>query len=474
VNLTSTKAFDAKGTQVNGQALEMNASYQLARWVLFDGTETTFQYDPNGNLIQINKGASITRFRYDGLDRLVAVDTPNGQHLTYSYKPGERSLLEEYAHASILVADLRDTGFTFTGPISATASRPLTTPFGAVRFSETLGTFQLANASGSEIVLPHEGIEGALAKLHLVQAGMTPKELQSGFNAPFNTMFVPAEYLTINCCPECYGGPHGWICPPCGPPPPADSFNISAAQTITDRQQGAFSVSVTAGTATSYQWSFSAPGGAGNAPSVNFSNPTSASTNTDGHWFALPNAACPSSSANSTYTITATVGFDDGISLSKSTQLTVTLPAQGGVTLGFAAILGLPDMAADQNGVWRVLGLGTLRRDVPTSYSVNVAQSSQFYSKLAQHEQVHVDQWKQGSGHLYGDLFLVSVFFSQIANLTASSQSSLTSQVRSAQDAFIQEQGGEAANRQPQAEHEAYAVSDPINPQYFYQNCGRY
>jgi len=103
-----------------------------------------------------------------------------------------------------------------------------------------------------------------------------------------------------------------------------------------------------------------------------------------------------------------------------------------------------------------------------------VAQSSQFYSKLAQHEQVHVDQWKQRSGHLYGDLFLVSVFFSQIANLTASSHSSLTSQVRSAQDAFIQEQGGEAANRQPQAEHEAYAVSDPINPQYFYQNCGRY
>jgi YD repeat-containing protein len=54
-NLTSTKVFDAKGKQVNGQKLEMNGSYQLVRWVLFDGTETTFEYDANGNLTGIAK-----------------------------------------------------------------------------------------------------------------------------------------------------------------------------------------------------------------------------------------------------------------------------------------------------------------------------------------------------------------------------------------------------------------------------------
>ncbi len=98
-------------------------------------------------------------------------------------------------------------------------SRPLTAAFGSVRFSETLGDFQLANPDGSEIVLPHENIEGALAKLHLFQPGMTPKTLQSGFNAPFNNMFMPAEYLTINCCPECYYDSGEWYCPPCEPPP---------------------------------------------------------------------------------------------------------------------------------------------------------------------------------------------------------------------------------------------------------------
>jgi YD repeat-containing protein len=203
-NLTSTKVFDAKGKQVNGQKLEMNGSYQLTRWVLFDGTETTFEYDANGNLTQIAKGESITRFQYDALDRLVAVDTPDGQRLTYTYKPGERSLVEQYEHASLPVADLRDTGFTFSRPFATMDSRPLTAPFGAVRFSESLGSFQLANPDGSEIVRPHEGIESALSKLHLFQTGMTQKALRSGFNAPFNNMFVPAEYLAINCCPECY------------------------------------------------------------------------------------------------------------------------------------------------------------------------------------------------------------------------------------------------------------------------------
>src|SRR5262249_459725 len=200
-NLTENKVFDAKGKQVNGQVLEMNDSYQLVRWVRFDGTETAFQYDANGNLTEIKKGESTTRFEYDALDRLTAVVTPDGQRLTYTYKPGERSLIEQYEHASLMVADLRDSGLTFTHPLSATASRPLTATYGTVRFSESLGTFQLANADGSEIVRPHENIEGALVKLHLIMAndvpGMTKQDQQNEFNAPFNTMFMPAEYLTI-------------------------------------------------------------------------------------------------------------------------------------------------------------------------------------------------------------------------------------------------------------------------------------
>src|SRR5258707_196257 len=215
-NLTATGVFDRKGKQINGQTLEMDSSYRLIRWVLFDKTETTFSYDPNGNLTEIKKNKSTTRFEYDALDRLTGVITPDHQRLTYDYKPGERSLIEQYQHASINVADLRDTGLTFTSVFNAIASRPLTAPFGSIRFSDTLGTFQLANADGSEIVRPQESVEGALAKLYLFQAGMTQNALRSGFGAPFNAMFIPAEYLTINCCPACYFDGNQWYCPPCG------------------------------------------------------------------------------------------------------------------------------------------------------------------------------------------------------------------------------------------------------------------
>jgi len=238
-NLTETKVFDYKGKQVNGQKLEMNDSYQLVRWVRFDGTETTFQYDANGNLTEIRKGKSTTRFEYDALDRLSAVITPDGQRLTYTYKPGERSLIEQYEHASVMVADLRDTSFTFAHPLSATASRPLTATYGTVRFSDTLGTFQLANADGSEVVRPHENIEGALAKLHLFEHDATPnatqQDKQSSFNAPFNAMFMPAEYLTINCCPPCCTDPdmicrpHQCPCNPVPTPPVLTGISVVAA-----------------------------------------------------------------------------------------------------------------------------------------------------------------------------------------------------------------------------------------------------
>lgn len=267
-NLTATKVFDRKGKQINGQTLEMDSSYRLVRWVLFDKTETTFRYDPNGNLTEIKKNKSITRFEYDALDRLTAVITPDHQRLTYSYKPGERSLIEQYEHATVHVADLRDTGLTFGNSFNSVTSRPLTAPFGSMRFSETLGAFQLANADGSEIVRPQEAVETALAKLYLFQAGMPQKALRSGFGAPFNAMFIPAEYLTINCCPECYFDGSEWYCPPCsgGPPLPNPSLTgIDPPQvplgttSVTVKLSGAFntnpSVSVSpsgisAGTAT--------------------------------------------------------------------------------------------------------------------------------------------------------------------------------------------------------------------------------
>jgi YD repeat-containing protein len=226
-NLTASKVFDKKGKQINGQKLEMDESYQLTRWTLFDGTVTDFKYDRNGNLTEIKKGKSITRFEYDPVNRLNAVITPAGQRLTYSYKPGERSLIEQHQHAAVLVEDLRDTGLTFASQLQVTATRPVTGLIGSARFSETLGTFHLSGSDGTEIIRPQERVLATLKKLFLYDSSASAKELRSGFNIPFNTMFMPAEYVTINCCPECYDDGGEWYCPPCFSPPPDPSVTIT-------------------------------------------------------------------------------------------------------------------------------------------------------------------------------------------------------------------------------------------------------
>jgi YD repeat-containing protein len=234
-NLTSTKVFDAKGNQSNGQKLALNDAYQVIGRSLFDGTEETFQYDPSGNLTVHTVGRAVTRFEYDELNRLVAVVTPTGERLTYGYEPGERSIVEEYEHSSLQVADLRDTGFTFASPAQVMSTRPVTAGWGTLRFSENLGTFQLANAAGKEIITPEAPVEQPLHKLALVADRIPLQDRQSAFNRPFNTMFMPAEYATINCCPECYLSSGHGICPPCDPPPdppppPPKITSISPAQ----------------------------------------------------------------------------------------------------------------------------------------------------------------------------------------------------------------------------------------------------
>jgi YD repeat-containing protein len=224
-NLTSTKVLDAQGKQTAGQVLTLNESYQLIQQTTFAGKIVKFGYDKNGNLTEIREGKSLARFEYDSLNRLVAVITPGGERLGHDYKAGGQSLVEGYQHAKALVLDRRDTGLTFGSPADIFASRPLTGSLGVLRFSETLGTFQLSNSEGDEIVTPELAIEQPLEKLNLTFDGTPLQQRQALFNRPFNPMFIPAEYASINCCPVCTIRPP--YCPDCDPPPPPPDPSVT-------------------------------------------------------------------------------------------------------------------------------------------------------------------------------------------------------------------------------------------------------
>jgi hypothetical protein len=251
-------------------------------------------------------------------------------------------------------------------------------------------------------------------------------------------------------------------------PGSADSATISGAQQRVDGVNTA-SFSVTAGgdTPTSYAWSFTAPQGAGNSPNVNFNPSNQASTTTDAHWFALPNGAC-TASGNAAYTIVATVTFPGSVQIAPQTTLTVMLLVTAGYE-GPAFVSGLPSIAQNSQGVWVVTGTGSLTRNVANPV-VYYPTSSQFYNKVSAHENEHYQQWTTG---MLSDLYVVSNLYAQLAPLTATTQVGLQNEINSAISTWNAGQASILASRLPAAEAQAYQVSDPIAPLYYYQSaCG--
>ncbi len=241
-NLTEIKVTNADGSQ-HGQKLVLDGSYQIVKQTLSNGVEYTLSYDKNGNLTEVRSATSVTRFEYDALNRLTAVVTPEGLRLTYSYAPGERSLVARYDHgASLSAADRRDSGLTFAGYWDVSASRSLTSQFGAARYSEALGVFQLSGTEGKEVATVESRVLNPLEKLRLYDYGVPLEDRIREFQKPSNLMFLPPEYASVNCCPLCEvevhpggggGGGPSCECEPAAepPPPPAKptNFRLTAA-----------------------------------------------------------------------------------------------------------------------------------------------------------------------------------------------------------------------------------------------------
>ncbi len=245
-------------------------------------------------------------------------------------------------------------------------------------------------------------------------------------------------------------------------------ISVSSGQIVYDGDWSNFYVTVERGTPTSYAWSFDNPPGAGNEPDVNFSAPDSQATNTDAHWFAYPDGEC-SASGSAIYDINATVGFPTG-PLSDTSMLDVVVPwSPGGVY--HAPTLSLYLYRYQSGGLWHVHPSTFLTRGNPYAF-VNVPPYSQFYGKANAHEQVHLDQY--GTNRLKGDLYNPSEARDAIINLTHVTEQGLIALANSTVAAYVQDQVAIDLSRTPQAEAEAYGVSDSISPRYVYQNCGRY
>ena len=246
---------------------------------------------------------------------------------------------------------------------------------------------------------------------------------------------------------------------------------ITVPQSAKDGDMVEFSVSVQDGTPTSYEWSFEAPGGAGNNPQVNFNSPTSAATTAKAHWFAKPNSAC-SASFDSTYEIEVKVSFANRSPITKKANFTVSVGRNWGGGVDYPMTPGLPDIEYDSNrSLYIVVGQGEELQRIPSQIVMRTPETSQFYNKTLKHEEVHYEQFVSG---IFKDLYKIDNLMPRLLLLTDAGRQPLEQKVFQAKENWRAEQKQIAIGRLPESEREAYAVSDPIAPRNLFNNCGRF
>lgn len=93
-------------------------------------------------------------------------------------------------------------------------------------------------------------------------------------------------------------------------------------------------------------------------------------------------------------------------------------------------------------------------------------QTSQFYNKTLKHEEVHVEQYATG---IWSDLYKIDNLMPRLLLLTDPNQQPLEQKIFRAKEDWREEQKQILLQRLPNAEREAYRVSDPITPRYLFQ-----
>ena len=115
--------------------------------------------------------------------------------------------------------------------------------------------------------------------------------------------------------------------------------------------------------------------------------------------------------------------------------------------------------------------LGTITVATNPTITMILPATSQFYSKLLAHEQVHVAQW--GPTGLLGSNYSASGFFDAVKNLTDSSQAGLVGQINTVGQNYVDAGDARVAALCNQSELAAYTAVDSMAPQYLYQTCNR-
>jgi hypothetical protein len=209
----------------------------------------------------------------------------------------------------------------------------------------------------------------------------------------------------------------------------------------------------------------------GNNPNVDFKNANSDKNIVEqSHWFASPDDPC-TRSYTSTYEIKVLVKYDGRVVAEAISNLNVNVPEMMGITNAIFNIKGAPD-AFQENGLWKVAGIGNLTRDVTAVPEIFVSEDSQFYDAVVAHENIHVDQALNGiNGVLLADL---DRFWADLLqqNYEKNTIEELAHQISNFRRGWLLMEQVNWLQMEDCKEEPAYEVSDALMN--YFHNCGRY
>jgi len=179
-----------------GQSQILDQDQRVTRIQDSSGREVAISYDKVGNVTMLRYRDGTSLFRYDALNRLSEVITPEGRWLGYTYAQGEADVRVQADRKTRGIPAARiSSGLTFAANSEVLYNRTTRSDFGPVNLDSALAEYQLTAEFGP--VLPNAVLLQALTRTRLLDP--EPSGVRN-FAEPSNVLFVPPEYASLNCC----------------------------------------------------------------------------------------------------------------------------------------------------------------------------------------------------------------------------------------------------------------------------------
>lgn len=188
-----------------GQAYDINDYNQPETIRYTDGEKLTVTYDANGNPEMIttsNPEVPALEYVYDHTDRVVAVQNGDTISGSYNYEDTEPDLRIQLDDGTMRVAsDFARQSASIGDLLSIVYTRPYGSLLDAVRFDQATRTFDLP--SDFEVPRRDAVSVNSLTRRKLLTVSAGDAEGRIVFDRPSNVIFLPPEYTTINCVQPC-------------------------------------------------------------------------------------------------------------------------------------------------------------------------------------------------------------------------------------------------------------------------------